>query len=576
MFILLVDDDKCDRIALTNTLQKSNLNVHIKEASSVDKALDLLSIHTFDVILLDYCMPVRNGIDLLLEIKSESTSSNTAIVMMSSIEDEAIAVKSIKAGAQDFLPKSEITEKKLRRAILQATTRNDLEKELLETYQKVKKLAEIDSLTGLPNRFSFEKSVKLALKLNRRHDNKLALLLFDIDNFKLINDNFGHDVGDMLLKKVAARIKNCLRGDEHFSRLGGDEFAIILSHLAKKEQAHFVAQRIINVMQAPIEIANTSIQCTVSIGVAFHPDNAQNSEELFKFADIAMYRSKKKGRNQVSFFEDKLQKKFQQRLQIELDLRHAINKQQFELYYQPVINPKDGVLVGFEALIRWNIDGIIRTPDEFIEIAAETQQINDIGLWVIEEAILTLAKWNRLREKPLTMAINISSVQLSDFTVVDVIGACLSKYDVPANLIEVELTETALLNNSITSSQILTAISEVGCLLSLDDFGTGYSSIAHLRNYPISVVKIDKSLMPKNTEDIKLNTLIEGLVSMANILGLKIVAEGVETKQHTQLCNELNIERVQGYFYSVPKRELEIEKTYLKESIALCIEPSNE
>jgi len=570
MVILLVDDDQVDRIAIIRTLQKSNLNVEIKEATTVVEGLSLFSKHVFDIILLDYSMPDRDGIEMLLEIKSESKGSNAAIVMMSSLEDENIAINCIKAGAQDFLPKDEITEKKLRRAILHATTRHDLESKLLDTYQQVKNLAETDSLTGLPNRYSFDKSLDLELKLNRRNDHKIALLLLDIDNFKLINDNFGHDVGDTLLQKVTARINNCLRGNEHFSRLGGDEFAITLSQLKNGEQAHIVAQRITNIMQEPIEIANTPIQCTVSIGIAIHPSNAKNSEELYKYADIAMYRSKKLGRNQICFFEDEMQKKFHQRLQVELDLKHAINKQQFELYYQPVIDPRNESLTGFEALIRWQVDGVMRNPDSFIEIAEETQQINEIGVWVIEEAISTLSKWNRQRKKSLTMAINISAVQLGDFTLVDTIATCLSKYDVPANLIEIELTETALLNVSKTSFQVLTEIEKSGCHLSLDDFGTGYSSIAHLRNYPISVLKIDKSLMPSSDQDSKLTLLVKGLVSMANILGLKVIAEGIETKQHAELCIQLNIERVQGYFYSKPRTRLNIENKYLLES-TLCI-----
>ncbi len=563
MDILLVDDDQVDRTAITRTLKKSNLNVNIEEAVTVDQGLELYAKHAFDIILLDYSMPARDGIEMILDIRNESKGSSTAIVMMSTFEDESIALECIKAGAQDFLIKSDISEKKLRRAILHSTTRHELEVKLFETYQQVKQLAETDSLTKLPNRYFFDESLKLAITNNRRNDHTLALLLFDIDNFKLINDNFGHDVGDLLLKKNVAKIKKCLRGNELFARLGGDEFAITLSNLQNSEQALLVAQRIISAMQTPIEIATTTINSTVSIGIALHPCNGKTSEELFKYADIAMYRAKKLGKNRICFFEEEMQQKFHRRLQVELELRDAIEQQQFELYYQPVIDPINQSVTGFEALIRWNVAGAVRSPDDFIEIAEETQQISAIGLWVIDEAISTLAKWNRSRRKPLTMAINISAVQLGDFTVVEALADCLSKYDVSAHLIEIELTETALLKDSITSRQVLTDIVEGGCHLSLDDFGTGYSSIAHLRNHPISIVKIDKSLMPYDKHDIKRIALVEGLVSMASILGLGVIAEGVETEQHAELCKQLNIGRAQGYYYSRPQSQRYIEETYL-------------
>ncbi|WOT03697.1 putative bifunctional diguanylate cyclase/phosphodiesterase [Shewanella youngdeokensis] len=562
MDILLVDDDMVDRAAIVRTLKKSDLSVRITEAITVEQGLQLYSENTFDVVLLDYNLPLRDGIEMMVEIRNESKNSSIAIVMMSGSEDEALALECIKAGAQDFLVKSEISEKKLRRAILHSTTRNDLEKKLYETYQKVKSLAETDSLTGLPNRYFFDESLKLAIANNRRHEHTLALLLLDIDNFKLINDNFGHDVGDVFLKKTVSKIKACLRGNELFSRLGGDEFAITLCNLESSEQAHMIAQRIIAAMQVPLELASTTINSTVSIGIALHPVNGGTSEELFKYADIAMYRAKKQGRNQVCFFEDEMQQKFHQRLKVEIDLRTAIEKNQFHLHYQPVIDPANEHVTGFEALLRWNIDGRLRSPCDFIEIAEETHQISMIGLWVIEEAISTLSKWNRKRAMPFTMSINVSAIQLGDLTIVKSFKNLLEKYQVPAELIEIELTETALFKDTLTTRQVIEGITGLGCRLSLDDFGTGFSSIAHLRNYPISIVKIDKSLMPKNRCDLKRAALIEGLVSMAGILGIDIVAEGIETQAHADLCKDLQIQSVQGFYYSHPVAQLDIEKSH--------------
>ncbi|WP_413702296.1 putative bifunctional diguanylate cyclase/phosphodiesterase [Psychromonas sp. KJ10-10] len=448
--------------------------------------------------------------------------------------------------------------------MLHSTTRHDLENKLYETYQKVKVLAETDSLTGLPNRYFFDESLKLALANNRRKNNTLALLLLDIDNFKLINDNFGHDIGDIFLKKTVATIKSCLRGNEIFARLGGDEFAITLTDLESSEHASIVAQRIINAMQKPLEIVSTPIHSTVSIGIALHLNNNETSEEIFKHADIAMYRAKKWGRNQACFFEHEMQEKFHNRLQTEVELRVALEKQQFQLYYQPVIEPKSERVKGFEALIRWNIDGETRAPDAFIQIAEETRQIIPIGLWVIENAISTLAKWNNGLKDPYTMSINVSAVQLRNIEIVDFLVDCLFKYKVPAHLLEIELTETALFKDTLTSRQVIAGLTETGCRLSLDDFGTGYSSIAHLRNHPISVVKIDKTLMPESNLDAKNSALVEGLVAMATILGLDVVAEGLETQIHVELCKRLNIQRVQGYYYSKPIPASEIEKNIFK------------
>jgi diguanylate cyclase (GGDEF)-like protein len=564
MNILLVDDDLIDRKLVTRILKKANLNTNVTEALTVDEGLELYTKNTYDIILLDYSMPQRDGIEMVVEIRNGHHLTSTAIVMMSVSEDEELAIACIKAGAQDFLVKSEIAERQLRRALIHASARFELEQQLYRTYQKVKSLSETDSLTLLPNRYHFDESLKFSIINNLRGKTKVALILLDLDNFKNVNDTFGHDVGDKLLMKVVNRIRGCLRDNELFSRLGGDEFAVTLSGLESAEQASLVARRIIMVMQKPFEISKNIIDSTVSIGISMHPDNGGTSEDLFKYADIAMYRAKKQGRNQVCFFEDEMQRQFTRRLEVEVGLRSAVKKNQFVLHYQPIMNPQDESLQGFEALIRWQDGDTLRMPDDFIEIAEETHQISEIGYWVIKESMSTLALWNKFRDTPLSMAINISAVQASEIELVEQIEDCLKLYDIPPRLIDLEITETALFKDVKRSHRVINELHELGCRISLDDFGTGYSSISHLRNYPISIVKIDKSLMPESDQDTKNINLVESLVSMATILGLDVVAEGVEEEFQKSLCKELNVERIQGYLYSKPLSKLDIEEKYLK------------
>lgn len=563
MEILLVDDDQVDRDLVKRTLKKSSLEVNIVEAVTVDEGLSHFRENVFDLILLDYRMPRRDGIEMIVELRNEPKDESTAIVMMSASENEELALECIKAGAQDFLVKSEISEPRLRRAILHATTRFELEKQLYLTYQKVKQLAETDTLTGLPNRYLFDESLKQAITSNRRSSHKLALILFDLDNFKYVNDTFGHDVGDLLLQRTVSRVQSCLRGNELFARLGGDEFAITLSNLTSIETASQVAKRIIDVLVAPIQIGTTDIHVTVSMGIAIHPDNGNSSEELFKHADIAMYRAKKQGKNQMSFFEYEMQQQFMSRVVIEQELREAIHTNQLELFYQPVITLDTGDVKGFEALIRWNNNGITRSPDDFIPIAEESGLINALGLKIIEDALSTVSQWNQKYGKEFTIAINISSKQLRDEVLVEKLRDGLEKYGLKPELVELEITETALLHDTETVSATINQLHNLGCKLALDDFGTGYSSISHLREFPISIVKIDKSLMPLSEQDAKHIALVRGLTSMVSILNLSIVAEGIEHPHHAELCKELKISRVQGYYYSKPLPKSDIEQRYV-------------
>ncbi|MBA6296291.1 bifunctional diguanylate cyclase/phosphodiesterase [Colwellia sp. MB02u-9] len=562
MNILIVDDDVVDREHLIRTLNKANSDCHIVETESVDEGLAAFKAEKFDVVLLDYRMPKRDGIELLLELRSALVDQSVAIIMLSNSEESDLALECIKNGAQDFLLKSEVTSSRLQRAILQSQTRFELEKKLYKSYQEARELAEHDSLTGLANRYVFEEALRLNITQQPRDDAKLALILFDLDNFKFINDSHGHDIGDLLLKQVSNRVYKCLRENELFARVGGDEFAIILSHLKSVDNATRVTQRILNCFDEAFNILGIEIKMGASIGIAIFPDNSISATELLKYADIAMYRAKKLGRNQICYFEKKMQEQFLQQYQIEANLVGALERDEFILHYQPIVDTVTLQVIGFEALIRWNFQNTLHFPDSFIPIAESSRAIIDIGRWVIAQAIYQISTWNLQSDKALSIAINLSSVQLADRTLISFIKSIIEKYQVPPALIEFELTETALLDNSSQAIAVIESISQLGCHIALDDFGTGFSSVSHLQNFPINTVKIDKSLMLASNEP-KTRALVDGLTAMLHSLGLNIVAEGIEDENNLRLCQQLNIQRIQGYFFSKPLSTACIEKKYL-------------
>lgn len=562
MNVLIVDDDYVDREHVKRILGRSDPNCQFTEADSVDMGIECFQAQQFDVVLLDYRMPQRDGIELLLELRSGPKGQAAAIVMLSNSDDDELSMSCVRAGAQDFLAKSDLTHVRLRRAILHAQIRYQLEMDLLQSYHEAKRLAEHDSLTGLANRLMFEVALKDGVANNLRGNLKLALLLFDVDNFKFINDSHGHDIGDLLLKELVVRVLDCLRGNELFARLGGDEFAVVLNYLKHERDVSQVAQRILAAFKTPFVLSGIKINVSISIGIVIHPDNSGGAEELFKFADIAMYRAKKLGRNQIVFFEEKMQRAFLARYHIEHQLKDALWEKQFLLHYQPLFEPVQQTLLGFEALIRWQLGDDMRMPDSFIEIAEESGQILGIGRWVIESSLQQLGVWLSHSGSPLTLSINLSPDQFHDKGLIKFIQLCLDKYKIPPEYVTFELTETAFIKNADEHVELLHNISRLGCRIALDDFGTGFSSVSHLHKFPIDTVKIDKSLMLAKKDE-KTLALIRGLVVLIRSLGMDIVAEGIETQHSLDLCCDLGIEKVQGYYLARPVPVAEIESLYL-------------
>ncbi|WP_028867283.1 two-component system response regulator [Psychromonas arctica] len=562
MNILIVDDDMIDREMIIRALKRSNILCNITQVEMVDQALEILAHTEFDVVLLDYNLPQRKGIELLIELKDMPAKQKAVVIMTSTSREDDLATNSINAGAQDFLVKTEIDAFRLQRAIANAQIRASLEKELLQSHQRTKELAERDNLTGLANRYYFDESLSHEIKKQQRDKSTLALLLIDLDHFKYVNDNYGHDVGDQLLIAVTKRITACLRGSELFARLGGDEFAITLTNLESVYGASTVAKRIIEALQQPFEIGSHIITSGASIGIALCPSDSGEVKELFRFADIAMYRSKGDGRSQFCFFEAKMQEAFLENFLIEKQLRTTLENKEFYLLYQPVIDSSTAKITGVEALIRFDIEGVSQRPDIFIPIAEKSRLIIDIGRWVIVEAIMQLSIWQKTLNPAFTMSINLSSIQLTDEGLIEFIKSTLSIYSVDANNIEFELTETALLVEQENSTKMIQSISDLGCKISLDDFGTGFSSISHLHSFPINTVKVDKSLMPSSSPEENTKPFLAGLVVMLQSLELNIIAEGIETEADLNLCIKLGINKMQGYYFDKPLPTHQLEKLY--------------
>lgn len=440
--------------------------------------------------------------------------------------------------------------------------------ELHNAHETISQLAYYDALTDLPNRRLFHDRFNQSIHAATRHKNKVALLYFDLDNFKAVNDSFGHDFGDNLLKYVAKTLTACVRETDTVTRLGGDEFSIILNDINDNNDVTHIANNILTQLNKKSTLDSREIVVSTSIGISLYPDDGTTIKELIKCADMAMYHAKEKGRNNFQFFEEFLNKNAQQRLQMENKIQHAIDNNEFILHYQPQFNLNTGELSGVEALIRWvDRDGNIIPPNQFIPIAEETILIIDIGNWVITQACHEFKQLIDNGFPAVKVAINISACQFrrSD-TLLRTIESALVQSNLKNSLLQVELTESILIEDVNETINVINQLKKKNISFAIDDFGTGYSSLSYLKSFPADVIKIDRSFIGDIENDLNDRAIISAITAMAHELELKVLAEGVENEAQIDYLKQHHCDFVQGYFYAKPMPAQQLLESYQKKS----------
>lgn len=418
---------------------------------------------------------------------------------------------------------------------------------------KMYHLAQHDGLTDLPNRMLLDDRLAQAITLCHRNQQKLAVLFLDLDRFKHINDTLGHDFGDRVLRNAAQRLLQCVRSSDTVSRQGGDEFVIVLSEIAHSQDAEGCAAKILSALSAPVRIDEHDLYITASIGIATYPDDGNDAETLLKHADLAMYHAKANGFNTFQFFEPGMNARAAERQLLENGLRHAIEREQFVLHYQSKINLATGAIVGVEALVRWcHPERGLILPGQFLAIAEESGLIVPIGRWVMTECCNRARAWRDAGLPPIRMAINISAVELRTKGFVSGVRAMLTQAKLEPSDLELELTETFLLQNADSTAAVLEALKDVGVRLALDDFGTGYASLSHLRRFPIDTLKIDRSFVRDIAMDSDDASIVRAVIGMGKSLDMQVVAEGVETSEQFDFLRQQGCPEGQGYYFSEP------------------------
>jgi diguanylate cyclase (GGDEF)-like protein/PAS domain S-box-containing protein len=419
--------------------------------------------------------------------------------------------------------------------------------------ERIQYLATHDGLTGLPNRVMFGQILGLAIETARRYDRKLAVLFIDLDRFKIINDTLGHEAGDVLLREMGARLRECLRASDVVARLGGDEFVVLLQEINDVTQAETVVRNILGVVMKPVVILGQECRVTASIGVCMHPLDGQEDASVMKNADMAMYLAKEEGKNTFHVFNERMKPQSVERLTLETNLRRALELDEFTLHYQAKVNFKSGAITGVEALLRWQNPQLGSvSPARFIPLAEETGLIVPIGKWVLRTACEQSVAWQKQGLPPVRMSVNLSMRQLNDEGLVREIESVLRETGLHPELLELEVTESSIMHNAARAVQVLTAIKTLGVRLAIDDFGTGYSSLAHLKRFPIDTLKVDRSFIREVPNDEEDKAIAEAIIAMGKTLSLTVVAEGVETPQQQQFLSERLCDEMQGYYFSTP------------------------
>jgi diguanylate cyclase (GGDEF)-like protein len=419
-------------------------------------------------------------------------------------------------------------------------------------------MARHDALTGLPNRVLLRERAGQELAALGRGE-RLAVMCLDLDQFKTVNDTLGHPIGDALLQAVSARLQASVREGDMVARMSGDEFAVLQIGLDGPEQAGALAARIVELLAQPFDLDGHQVMVGTSIGIALAPDDADNPDTLMRSADMALYRAKTDGRGTYRFFELEMDARLQARRTLELDLRRAVANKEFELYYQPLVDLGSDRISGVEALVRWHHPerGMV-SPAEFIPLAEEIGLIVPLGEWVLREACATAVGWSTGSPDGVKVAVNLSAAQFRSRNLVQAVTDALADSGLPANLLELEITESLMLEDSQTVMDILHQLRGMGVRISMDDFGTGYSSLSYLRSFPFDKIKIDQSFVRDLLEHEDSGAIVRAVVGLGNSLGMSTTAEGVETEEQLTRLREEGCKEVQGYLFSPPKPASEI------------------
>lgn len=558
--ILVIDDVAANLTAIRVLLKE--LDVQVLTAKDGNQGLKIAYQENLALILLDVNMPIMDGFEVAQLLKEVKETAEIPFIFLTAYQkNEQHQLKGYLNGAIDFINKPfnpEIMLAKVKLFINMWSLQNDMRIEIQKRKSaelEIKYLAQHDALTGLPNRRHILTNIESLLERSRRQQSQFALLFLDLDGFKKINDELGHEVGDMYLSEISMRFKTNIRSFDLIARYGGDEFLIVLSDIAETLELTSKLNRLIDLALAPVSLKGSEISAGVSIGVSIYPDHAQTTIELINCADSAMYLAKDSGKNTFRFYSAELNHALDRKLILERAITNALAKGEFEVRYHPLIEAETGNILGAEALLRWSNNTLGDVPPcEFIPIAESCGVIHELGIWVLKQTLPLMQRYPELK-----FSINVSALQFNNQMLLNTFIELIDSASMHAGQLVVEITEDILLANKDAVMERLEAMRELGIELSIDNFGTGYSALSNLQQTPVEQVKIDRSFIANMQQD-KNAVLVKGIIAMAHALNISVVAEGVETHAQMDFLRELHCDSLQGFLFSKPLTANEFEQ----------------
>jgi diguanylate cyclase (GGDEF)-like protein len=568
--ILHLEDNSLDMALVRELLHESGLNCDITAVHTRTEFRDCLLRQNWHLILSDFALPAFDGLAALETAKE--LCPTTPFIFVTGTMGEENAVASLQNGATDYVLKQNLVRlaSAVRRALKERNEtlhRLQTEEELHKSQEQIRFLAYHDALTGLPNRAFLLERLADMLADAKRHDERIGVLFIDLDHFKVVNDSLGHSIGDLVLKAVGERLKVTAREQDIVGRLGGDEFVVVLRGIKDSSDAGMAADRMKRVIAEEITAENYRLVNTCSIGITVFPENGSDAETLIKNADAALYASKETGRNSWQFFTSAMNSKAVERLTLETALRYALAEKQFYLEYQPQVSIATGRIIGTEALLRWRHPKLgIVPPSTFIPIAENTGEIVQIGEWVLRTACAQAREWQKGGSLPLIMAVNVSAVQFRHPSFLETMRQVLAETGLQPAHLELEVTESQLMENPEMMMVLLRKITEMGPRLAIDDFGVGYCGLSYLRHFQFSRLKIDQSFVRSVLTDPRDAALTAAIVNIARVLKMKVIAECVETAEQVKLLQRIGCQEIQGYYFSRPVSASDFAKMLLERS----------